>query len=491
MILRHRSADIRCPSEETIETHTTTSFTIIPSVSGRFSCAMEKKTPKYYWSLIHKYHHRVIQVIKLLKSARRSLVHAKSSGWGVSEYAAYPALMFAATPLFLYYLGSVQYGQWMFVLALNGAGLIGSMGMGPAVTKHLSAARGSGDLQLALRLAGTALLLTLASSLALSGLIVIIAVALGDSLFGKLGGPSDVILLAVTAAILIALEQLDGVYSGIMRAFERFDLAARIEIIAKFGIVAGMAILSVATGKLGPVIIFTIMATAVRLGIKAWFASRLIGHSLVMPCWDRELAADVFHFGKWIWLQTVGGALFSAADRLIVGAMLGADALARYSICIQLAQQIHMLPSAGAQFIFPLVSRRAAEGTNVRRIAILGSLGVAIFSLCLALPILLFGDQILTLWVGPSIANDAKVTLRILAFAYLVLGLGVGAHFVLLGVGKVRLVAVNNIVAGLIAIGVSAYAVRYYGLEGAALSRVAYGVVVGQIIVTFYTSVKK
>jgi O-antigen/teichoic acid export membrane protein len=379
----------------------------------------------------------------------------------------------------------------MFVLTLNAAGMIGGMGMGSAVIKNLSTARGSGNTVMVERIAGTAIFLALAGSLALAGVMIIVSLALAGSIFSKVGTFGDVLLLVTTAATLIAMEQLDGVYSGIMRAYERFELAARIEILAKLSTVVGMAALSAATGKLGPVIIFTIVATVLRLVTKAWLASKLIGPSLVVPRWDSQLASGVFHFGKWIWLQTIGGALFVAADRLIVGAMLGADALARYSICIQLAQQIHMLPSAGAQFIFPLVSRRMAEGTNVRRIAILGSLGVAVFVLCLALPILLFGDQILTLWVGPSIANDAKVTLRILAFAYLVLGLGVGAHFVLLGVGKVRLVAVNNIVAGLIAIGVSAYAVRYFGLEGAALSRVAYGIVVGQIIVTFYTSVKK
>ncbi len=409
----------------------------------------------------------------------------------MAEYLAYPVLMFATTPLFLHYLGAAQYGQWMFVLTLNGVGLIGGLGMGVAAIKHLSAARGTGDIALAERAAGTAILLTLLSSLALSAVIVVLAVRFGERLFSRLGGHGDVVGLACVAACLIAFEQLDGVYSGIMRAFERFSLAARIEITAKFGSVLGMAVVAMIARQLAPVMLFLIAATATRLIAKMAFSSRLLGRRLIMPSWDRHLAADIFRFGKWAWLQSIGGTLFAAADRLLVGGLLGAEALARYSVSVQLAQQIHLLPNASAQFIFPLVSRRAAEGGDVRRIALTGTIGIAAFAFALAIPILLFAHPILDLWVGREIADTTAVSLRLLTLAYLILGINVGAHFVLMGAGKARFVAVSNTIAGIVTVAIGIIAVKRYGLEGAALSRVAYGLIISSNFAALYALVKK
>ncbi len=415
----------------------------------------------------------------------------KNSGWGMAEYIAYPALMFATTPVFLHYLGTAQYGQWMFVLTLNGVGLIGGMGMGVAAIKHLSAARGAGDLALAERAAGTAVLLTLLSSLALSIVIVTLALFFGERLFSRLGGHGDVVGLTCVAACLIAFEQLDGVYSGIMRAFERFSLVARIEISAKFISVIGMAIVAIITHQLAPVMLFLMAATALRLAAKARFSSHLLNRRLILPTWDRTLAADIFKFGKWAWLQTIGGTLFAAADRLLVGSLLGAEALGRYSVSVQLAQQMHMLPNASAQFIFPLVSRRAAEGGNVRRIALRATAAISLFAICLAVPIIFFAHSILTLWVGQAIADSTATSLRLLTFAYLILGINVGAHYVLLGANKVRFIALSNTVAGIITVAIGIWAVNRYGLEGAAFSRVAYGIIISSNFAALYRLVKK
>ena len=91
----------------------------------------------------------------------------------------------------------------------------------------------------------------------------------------------------------------------------------------------------------------------------------------------------LLRFGKWMWMQTLGGLLFSVVDRLVVGAAFGASDLARYSICMQLAQLVHGVQATALQPIFPWVTARLASPQPVsaamlRRIAVFGGLACLI-----------------------------------------------------------------------------------------------------------------
>jgi O-antigen/teichoic acid export membrane protein len=230
------------------------------------------------------------------------------------------------------------------------------------------------------------------------------------------------------------------------------------------------------TGDVVAVFWATLAATFVRLSVKALAVRHFIGQT-PWPAFDRPRMTEAFAFGKWTWAQSLGAAMFSTADRLIVGSMLGAHALAAYSVCLQLAQQIQTVPAAGAQFLFPAVSRSRAAGESYAGLAIRASLIIGGMSLLLALPVALFSHLILSLWVGQAIADAASVTLSLLAIGFAILGLNVGPHFVLLGAGRARFVAGINIVAGIVATGVGLYLVPQFALTGAAWARVSYALI--------------
>ena len=142
-----------------------------------------------------------------------------------------------------------------------------------------------------------------------------------------------------------------------------------------------------------------------------------------------------------------------------------------------MAQQIQTVPAAGAQFLFPAVSRSHAAGESYAPLAIRASLIIGGMSLLLALPVALFSHLILSLWVGKDIADAASATLTLLAAGFAILGLNVGPHFVLLGTDRARFVAGINIVAGIVATGVGLYLVPQFALTGAAWARVSYALI--------------
>lgn len=428
--------------------------------------------------------------LKVHPRIRQVRSHAGASLWGMAEYFAYPLMMFAATPLFLRFLGSEQYGQWMLLLTFNGLGGLAGIGMGTAATKDVSAARGRGDEHGVSASIRACLMVTLLSTSILASLLVGIGWFVGPDLLTKMGQPDLVRTIVVVAAILITLEQIDTVFAGSLRGLERFDISAKAEATTKLVLVLVALAVAWTTGDVTAVFWATIAATVIRLSVKMAAVARLTGH-VPIPAWDRARMAEAFSFGKWTWAQSLGAAMFATADRLLVGSLLGAHALAGYSVCLQLAQQIQTVPAAGAQFLFPAVSRRRAAGEDYRTLATRASLLIGVLSVLAAVPIALFSHWILAIWVGAAIADAAATTLTLLAISFAILGMNVGPHFILLGSERARFVAGANIVAGIIATGYAALAIPDQGLIAAATARMIYALMICALIFEMWRSLSR
>ena len=137
---------------------------------------------------------------------------------------------------------------------------------------------------------------------------------------------------------------------------------------------------------------------------------------------------------------------------------------------------------AGAQVLFPIISRRNEQNQGVRKVAFQSMAVLMLFAGLIALPIIIFSHQILTLWVGDVIADEAGKVLSWLALGFALLAINNVPHFVLLGLNKAQSVAWCNIAAGLLAVGISYVLIPTIGLQGAAWGRLGYAIVISLLI---------
>lgn len=91
----------------------------------------------------------------------------------------------------------------------------------------------------------------------------------------------------------------------------------------------------------------------------------LSGHN-ARPRWNREAAASLLRFGKWVFLSTVLTFAVNQADRLIFGKMISLADLGVYNIALTIA----MIPTTAMQslagkVIFPLFSRVNQTGEHL------------------------------------------------------------------------------------------------------------------------------
>jgi O-antigen/teichoic acid export membrane protein len=355
------------------------------------------------------------------------------------------------TPWFLRVLGREDFGVWMFALTLLGMSQLVSLGAGIATTKHVSGDLGAGRPAEAIAAIRGALTVATCGGMLVALLLLVLSPFLATHLLGNLGPVGTVAPLLALCGLAAVVQEIDNVFTGAMRGAERFDLCATVEVPARIAMGVALAVLSAASVGVRNLFVYLIIMLVIKAALKGWQVTRLFG--AVSCCWPSAAPGPlrrVLSFGCWQWLQSAGTIFFSAADQLLIGGLLGSAALARYSTCLQIAQNVHMLPSVMTQVIFPRLSAlgpsiNAQHSNEILRTSTIVTVGAA---LILAIPLIVLAQPLLGIWIGPRFAAENYRLLTVLILVHLTLAFNVAPYFVLLGSGRAARSAVIVLMAG-------------------------------------------
>jgi O-antigen/teichoic acid export membrane protein len=176
-------------------------------------------------------------------------------------------------------------------------------------------------------------------------------------------------------------------------------------------------------------------------------------------------------------MQGLVGLLAGQSDRLIVGYTLGAQALVYYSICVQVAQPIHGIVSAGLHVMFPHLGARLfrADASTMRGKMIAAFSANVVLVAALSVPLFFGGHFLLRCWMGEDFAAHASFPLMLVTASFALMGLNVTGHYILMAMGRVRLLALLNLTAAVAMLLTMALLTPHVGISGAAASRLVYG----------------
>jgi O-antigen/teichoic acid export membrane protein len=409
----------------------------------------------------------------------RGRPHLKSAGWSSAEYVFYPVLMFIATPVLVANLGLERYGLFMLVNSIAGLGGAATSGMGSATIKFVSANLERGDRGAAAAVVRATLLLALLGSALVAVLLALNANGLAQGVFARMGRHDEVVFAIFIAAAIITLMQIDAVFASALKGMENFSAAARLDMFFKLAVVASAMLISWLTGSVRAVLVSSCALLFMSAVTKGYAVGRLMGETVFLPKKDdRSSIRLVFSFAAWNSLIGIGGLLFVHADRIIIGSVLGASAVSYYTICTQLAQQVHALPAAAMSFLFPLMSRKSEAGdvAGIARVRRYGVRANILIAATLSLVLFLLGEPLLEVWMGRDFAIQAHSVFLWLVFAYFVLALNVAPHYLVLGTGHARYASVTSLVGGALGVIMAFLLVPSVGVVGAAQARLVMGV---------------
>lgn len=156
------------------------------------------------------------------------------------------------------------------------------------------------------------------------------------------------------------------------------------------------------------------------------------------PNFDRTHIKPLFSYGGWVSAMSLMAPLLVAIDRLVIGVMAGAKAVAFYTVPYGIVTRPLMLSGSLHSALFP----RMAD-MNERDSVVLvdkASRSLVAVMLLIALAGIPFVHPFLNIWVGREFAEQARGVGEILLMGVLLNSIVYPHHSRLMAVGKVRLI---------------------------------------------------
>jgi O-antigen/teichoic acid export membrane protein len=212
-------------------------------------------------------------------------------------------------------------------------------------------------------------------------------------------------------AAMLPLGMLSGVATGALESRERFLTS---NMLSSFGTMSGQVIPLVCAYAIGPSLEVVIPATLLsRLLAVSLSYAVVIRSEWPLSLFDVDLVwmRKLFGYGSWVSVSSILNPLLDTSNQLIVGAMLGAAAVASFSIPMTLAVRSQVFATALARTLFPRNSRvsQAEADENTRNATT--SLAYGFGMICA--PAIFLSGPFLRLWVGSRFAFESEAVAQI------------------------------------------------------------------------------
>lgn len=399
----------------------------------------------------------------------------RNAAYSSVDYLVLPVLWLVATPVFVSRLGVDGYGIWALANTFMGLNGVFAFGLSDATIRYVSKYRALNDEGGVVRVIRSTLTMYVVLATLAASVAFVSAPFLAGVVFKVAQENTDLAVVALrVAGFGIVARFVDSVFRSAVHGFERYDIPARVSMLTNTATIIINVFLLLAGCGLITVLLISVLTLTVAALVNAILLKRLLLPRLnIVPLLDREALREIFSYGLYSWSQGLTSMLQSQLDRLLIATLLGTSALAYYTICLQLAQQIHTFPARLMSFLFPLASRLNEQGgsNQLRRLYFRGSGAVTVLAVSIGLPLFLLSHSILTVWMGPNFANDAAGVLRVLAFTFTLFATGIVPYYYMNGTGFVRLNAFLGLMNGIAVATFVVILVPSLGVVGAAWSR--------------------
>ncbi len=385
------------------------------------------------------------------------------------------------------HIGQVRLGLWDFAWSIAGSFFILTGGIGSAVNRYVARHRAVADWTSLNRTVSACMglyLLCTAGAMALATaaswwIYVLFPAALETGLW-------EARIVVFLLGISMAAQLPVATYHGVITGHQRYDLATWIETGCRIVSVAAM----IGALFLGFGLIALCVLTALRegcVGLLKYLTAHRICPTLRLSLRGirRGDIRCVLAFGGKTYMNFVADIAAYQLNRVALGAYLGPVALAMFARPLGLVNACQQLIYHFGRVLTPVASDLQASQGDHKLAELL--LSATRYSVLLALPmaafLVVFGDGLLTLWMGEGYRVGHLLT--VLAVGHLATFMQIGPYHILLGMNRHGTAALATLIAACISliINIAGLGFGQFGLEGAAFSivlplSIAHGIVV-------------
>lgn len=348
-----------------------------------------------------------------------------------------------ATPFVIRLLGVEGYGLLALINALIGYIAFADMGMGWASTRFASEAHARGDDQGEATVIWTSLLVAAGPALLVASILTLGARPLVEH---GLRLPQHLQGTAVFALRLAAVGFVARAVAGVLNTPEIVRLRMDLVTLINVGTLVGQTflvpvVLFLGGGLTGAVAVIAGSALLsaclhglVGLRLQPHFARPRVNLALLKP---------LSRFGGAVVVTSFVTLLLGNADRVLVSRFASVQALAYYSVALNLASMLTQAPMAMVQSLLPAFSQLQAnpEHKELHELYQRALGGTLLWVAPAAVLICVVARPFFTVWAGPEFGRESTLPLYVLAVGLIFEAMSYVPFYLLIALGRADLVA--------------------------------------------------
>ncbi|MFS4551557.1 oligosaccharide flippase family protein [Comamonas resistens] len=395
-------------------------------------------------------------------------------GWNFAGLSLPLLIAVVTIPKLLANLGQERFGLLTLAWGLIGYAGALDLGIGRAATLYISRLKvgSNSDINKIPVVLGTGVRITLVTGGIAAVLISLISFS--DIIYLlKINNviPSELRNAILLLALALPLQAISATYRGVNEAYLKFKGVSFLRVFlgcANFGL---PWVVSLYTLRLEWLILSLVISRFLAL-----FFYRVLAYS----CFEEYslsknklfsvgVAKELLRFGGWFTLSGVLNPLVATADRFIISALISAAAVSLYVIPYEMAAQSLILIGAVTTVTFPYFSQLIVENPQrVKRFFLKVTAISALVMLVVTLTFILFGDEILFLWLKSNANEESIKILKMLSLGLIPYTVGTLSVSLLHAYGRSEVTAKLNLLEFPVFLCLVYFFVEYWGLVGAA-----------------------
>lgn len=285
--------------------------------------------------------------------------------------------------------------------------------------------------------------------------------------------PPDLVLLAISTIKLAAFGfifgQLQSYLISIPQALQRYTVAAKME--ASFGMAIPLLtviILWMGYGLYEVVLLRVLMSVANVVLLVLVIRNLMPDLHMQMP--SRHIMLKLGSFSMFAYLSKIASIIYTNADKLIIGALIGMASLTYYIIPFTLINRILSMSFRLSSVIYPAASEMNSKNEldKLKEIYFSATKYVAYINLYFLLIVTIFAHEILYYWMGPRYADNGTVVMVLIALGLMLDSVTNIPSLLNDGFGHPKVTGSFAICRGLVGLLATFIFTKHFGIVGAA-----------------------
>jgi O-antigen/teichoic acid export membrane protein len=381
-------------------------------------------------------------------------------------------------PLLIRLIGIEEYGLWTLASTIIIVVTLAEAGLSTATTVFISQDIGKEDGEslsqtLTVTVGGILILATFASlSLFFTADSII-------SLFSKLENSQHIAVVHALqlGSLVVWSRLLQHILIGIEQAYQNYGLLNILNTIQYFSLSTGLIGIALLGGRTVELMEWQVLVSILILLGHIWVVRSLIKSAYLRPIWKTEKVFAIANYSFTVWLLTLGTALFSRGDRLIVGYYLGSENLGIYAGITEITSAINSLSALPVQPLVPILSSYS-KNHNISRVELIQKVKQSIqinafFALGSAAFLFIMSPLIMRLMFAEVDTNNTLRCLQIAIVIYGLFSLNAVGFFILIS-NDPKTVMRIQLISGFLSLTLISLGASKFGLLGAIAGNIGF-----------------